>query len=340
MDYIRASKFTHSQPDLLHPGLFQEYYDDEPARSDPYLVHSPEPLSPKAPPTSRISRTASLARRNANARNLIHRYNSLDSLAIPVASPTRRTGLGLSVGEGMGHLPTSASMSLAPPLSATDTKRLPMLKTSYSETQFADHNPIRNTVKNLFGALGWPKREPTFKAIRYRPRDVIPETDSERSVTMHTAVEGMVGEQSVSALTARDAPLLSPVPINATKAHKSPLLMPYDEAPRKTGLLQYLQADHSWLPSLVTLTSNKLRIDPQMSDQFTPMDLPLFHCIDVRSLSSKETRELLSVAPLIEGETTYVLEVEFQQSNLKRFATQSISERGAWVSSLWYVCVA
>lgn len=334
---FRQQTQSISQPDLTGRIDFNELSGDS---NRPGGLYSPSAPPPSAN-TSGFVQSSTLRRRHSTAQNLIQRYNSLDTTAHSQPALTRNSPTRFSLdapSSSLLALPTaSVSMSAESPLSVTDTSQLPVLRTSYSETQFSDQNALRGSLKSFFGALGW-KREPEFKAIRYRPRDVIPETESERSTveTSSAATATISDPQSISENLPQPNPEHhSTNPQTEDKAEVVPQLLPYDESPRKTGLLQYLQPDSAWSPSLVTLTDIRLRVELQLTGQGGALELPLAQCIDVRSLSSKETKELLIAAPFNEGDAVYLLELEFQTNRLERFAAQSITERGAWVSALW-----
>ena len=273
-----------------------------------------------------------LSRQPSLAQNLIQRYNSLDSVAQPQLLSPHNLQPPSNIEPGRSTPPPLAGilMSLQSPLSVTNTAQLPVLRTSYSDTGFSERNPLKSSFKNIIGALGF-KREPEFKAIRYRPRDVIPETDSEYSAAARSTPAKSEACTDLHPSSEKQTDLPEQAGLNQDAVQ----LLPYDEPVRKSGLLLCLQADSSWLPSLVTLTSIRLRIEPQGDGSVSPCDLSLSQCADVRSLSSKETQDIIISSPFPDGELHYLLELDFYGNTFQRFAAQSITERGSWVSSLW-----
>ena len=58
-------------------------------------------------------------------------------------------------------------------------------------------------------------------------------------------------------------------------------------------------------------------------------------CRDARSMPASQ--QALITAPVWEGCSPYVFEIEFEDGLTERFAAQSFKTRGEWVSSIWYV---
>ncbi|KZS98689.1 hypothetical protein SISNIDRAFT_546592 [Sistotremastrum niveocremeum HHB9708] len=62
--------------------------------------------------------------------------------------------------------------------------------------------------------------------------------------------------------------------------------------------------------------------------------LPLAACLDIRSLSTSEIEERVMKGDVF-AEGTYAFEMKFEKEGMEQFAAYSVTDRGAWVSTLW-----